>query len=72
MSVGCAKVLVVRKDTQMESRYRKLDILSLSEVEQEIDLLMSIVDLDNLSDEMFELLTSLTKLAKSLGSTREW
>lgn len=56
----------------MESRYRKLDILSLAEVEQEIDLLMSIVDLDNLSDEMFELLTSLTKLAKSLGSTREW
>lgn len=72
MSVSCAKVLVVRKDTQMESRYRKLDILSLSEVEQEIDLLMSIVDLDNLSDEMFELLNSLIKLAKSLGSTREW
>lgn len=72
MSVGCAKVLLVRKDKQMESRYRKLDILSLSEVEQEIDLLMSIVDLDNLSDEMFELLNSLIKLAKSLGSTREW
>lgn len=56
----------------MESRYRKLDILSLSEVEQEIDLLMSIVDLDNLSDEMFELLNSLIKLAKSLGSTKDY
>lgn len=72
MSVGCAKVLVVRKDKQMESRYRKLDILSLSEVEQEIDLLMSITDLDNLSDEMYELLNSLIKLAKALGSKREW
>ena len=72
MSVGCAKVLVVRKDKQMESRYRKLDILSLSEVEKEIDTLLSIVDLDNLSDEMLELLTSLIRLAKSLGSTKDY
>ena len=72
MSDTYANLIVVRKDTQMESRYRKLDILSLSEVEQEIDLLMSIVDLDNLSDEMFELLNSLIKLAKALGSRREW
>ena len=56
----------------MESRYKKLDILSLSEVEQEIDTLLSIVDLDNLSDENFELLNSLMKLAKALGSRREW
>ena len=56
----------------MESRYKTLNILSLSEVEQEIDLLMSIVDLDNLSDEMFELLNSLIKLAKSLGSTKDY
>ena len=72
MSAPYAKVLVVRKDTQMESRYRKLDILSLSEVEQEIDLLMSIIDLDNLSDEMLELLNSLIKLAKALGSTKDY
>lgn len=56
----------------MESRYKKLDILSLSEVEQEIDTLLSIVDVDNLSDENFELLNSLIKLAKALGSRREW
>lgn len=56
----------------MESRYRKLNILDLAEVEQEIDLLMSIVDLDNLSDENFGLLNSLIKLAKSLGSTKNW
>ena len=56
----------------MESRYRTLNILSLSEVEKEIDTLMSIVDLDNLSDEMYELLNSLIKLAKSLGSTKNY
>lgn len=72
MSDPYVSLTIERKDTQMESRYRKLDILSLSEVEQEIDLLMSITDLDNLSDEMFELLNSLIKLAKSLGSRREW
>ena len=72
MSMGCAKVLVVRKDKQMESRYKTLNILSLSEVEKEIDTLLSIVDLDNLSDENFELLDSLIKLAKSLGSTKNY
>jgi hypothetical protein len=56
----------------MESRYKTLNILSLSEVEKEIDTLLSIVDLDNLSDENFELLNSLIKLAKSLGSARNW
>lgn len=56
----------------MESRYKTLNILSLSEVEKEIDTLMSIVDLDNLSDEMYELLNSLIKLAKSLGSTKDY
>ena len=72
MSVVCARVLVVRKDKQMESRYRTLNILDLAEVEKEIDTLLSIVDLDNLSDENYELLNSLIKLAKSLGSTRNW
>ena len=72
MSDPYAKVLLVRKDTQMESRYRKLNILDLAEVEKEIDTLLSIVDLDNLSDEMYETLNSLMKLAKSLGSTRNW
>lgn len=56
----------------MESRYKTLNILSLSEVEKEIDTLLSIVDVDNLSDENYELLNSLMKLAKSLGSRREW
>lgn len=56
----------------MESRYKKLNPLNLQEVEQEIDTLLSIVDLDNLSDDNYELLNSLIKLAKALGSRREW
>ena len=60
------------KGNEMESRYKKLDILSLSEVEQEIDTLLSIVDIDNLSNENYELLNSLIKLAKALGSRKEY
>lgn len=60
------------KGNEMESRYKKLNPLNLQEVEQEIDTLLSIVDLDNLSDDNYELLNSLIKLAKALGSRREW
>lgn len=56
----------------MESRYKQLNILSLSEVEQELDTLLEIVNLDTIDDQTFEYLTSLTKLAKALGSTRSW
>lgn len=71
MSVGCVRVLVVRKDTQMESRYRKLNILDLAEVEKEIELMFEIRGFD-LDDEDFEYVSSLIKLAKSLGSTKNW
>ena len=54
----------------MDSRYRKLNILNLQEVEQEIDLMMSISD--DPSDELVEEVVKLIKLAKSLGSKREW
>ena len=63
---------LIMKGNEMESRYKKLDILSLSEVEQEIDTLLSIVDIDNLSNENYELLNSLIKLAKALGSRKEY
>ena len=52
------------------SRYRQLNTLSLQEVEQEIELLMSISD--NPSDELIEEVVKLIKLAKALGSTKEW
>lgn len=54
----------------MDSRYRKLNILNLQEVEQEIDLMMSISD--NPSDELIKEVSDLIKLAKSLGSRRKW
>ena len=51
-------------------RYRQLNTLSLSEVEQEIDLMISISD--NPSDSLIKEVTKLIKLAKALGSRREW
>lgn len=53
-------------------RYRQLNILNLKEVEQELDTLLSTVNLDTIDDQTFDYLNSLVKLAKSLGSTREW
>lgn len=54
----------------MIDRFKKLNILSLQEVEQEIDLLISISE--NPSDNLIEEITNLIRLAKSLGSNREW
>lgn len=51
-------------------RYRTLNTLNLAEVEQEIDLMMSISD--DPSDELIETITSLIKLAKALGTKRSW
>lgn len=56
----------------MDSRYKVLDITNLQEVEQELDLMLSIVNLDTIDDQTFKYLTDLTKLAKALGSRREW
>jgi hypothetical protein len=52
--------------------YKKLDYRNLAEVEKEFDTFLSIVDLDTISDEALEYLTGLMRLAKSLGSKREW
>lgn len=54
----------------MDSRFKKLNILSLQDVEQEIDLLISISK--NPSDDLIEEITKLIRLAKSLGSNRDW
>lgn len=56
----------------MDSRFRKLDILNLSEVEREIDLLIEIIG-DRVPDsDEIEQVSSLIKLAKSLGTRRSW
>ena len=54
----------------MDSRYKTINLLNLAEVEQEIDLLISITD--NPSDELIKEVTSLIRVAKALGSKREW
>lgn len=56
----------------MDSRFKKLDLLNLQEVEQEIELMMSIVNPDTMSDETFEYVNNLIKIAKSLGSRKAY
>jgi hypothetical protein len=56
----------------MDSRFRKLDILSLSEVEREIDILIETIS-DRIPDfEEMEQIDKLIKLANSLGTKRKW
>ena len=52
------------------NRYKTLNTLNLQEVEQEIDLLISISD--NPSDELIKEVVSLIKVAKALGTKRSW
>ena len=52
-------------------RFHKLDTLNLQEVEHEIDILISIAG-ENPSDETIQEVTKLVRLAKSLGTKREW
>jgi hypothetical protein len=53
-------------------RFRKLDILNLMEVEREVDTLIEIIG-DRVPDnDEIEQVTSLIKLAKSLGTKRVW
>ena len=53
-------------------RFRKLDILSLSEVEREIDIMIEIIG-DRIPDnDEIKQVSDLMSLAKSLGSKRNW
>jgi hypothetical protein len=52
--------------------FRKLDILSLSEVEREVDIMIEIIG-DRIPDNQeVEQVTKLINLAKSLGTKRTW
>jgi hypothetical protein len=53
------------------NRFRKLDTLSLQEVEQEIDLLISLSG-DEPDDRVIEEVTKLIRLANALGTKRKW
>jgi hypothetical protein len=53
-------------------RFRKLDILSLSEVEREVDIMIEIIG-DRIPDnEEIKQVSDLITLAKSLGTKRVW
>ena len=52
-------------------RYKKLDLLSLAEVEQEIDLLIELAG-DDPDWDTIEEVSGLIKVAKALGSKRSW
>ena len=72
MSLAPDNLLGIRKDNEMESRYKTLNILNLQEVEQEIDTLLKTINLDTIDDQTFEYLNNLVKLAKSLGSRKDY
>jgi hypothetical protein len=53
-------------------RFRKLDILSLSEVEREVDIMIEIIG-DRIPDnEEIKQVSDLISLANSLGTKRTW
>ena len=52
-------------------RYKKLDLLNLAEVEQEIDLLIELAG-DDPDWDTIEEVSGLIKVAKALGSKRSW
>ena len=71
MSYPLISLIVVRKKEQMD-RYRTLDILSLSEVEREVDIMIEIIG-DRVPDnDEIRQVSDLIKLAKSLGTKRSW
>ena len=53
----------------MDSRFKKLDLLNLQEVEQELAVLMSF-NPDTMSDETAEYINKLIKLANALGTRK--
>ena len=53
-------------------RFRKLDLLSLSEVEREVDIMIEIIGDRIPDDEEYKQVSDLMSLAKSLGSKRKW
>lgn len=53
-------------------RYRTLDILSLSEVEREVDIMIEIIG-DRIPDnDEIKQVSDLINLANSLGTKRKW
>ena len=56
----------------MDSRFKEIDFLNLKDVENEIEMMMSIVNPDTMSDETFEYVNKLIGIAKSLGTRKDY
>lgn len=53
-------------------RYRKLDLLNLKEVEQEIDTMIEIIGERDVDWKTTEYVLGLMQVARALGTTRKW
>lgn len=56
----------------MDSRFKKIDLLKLSDVETEIYTMIEIIGDRIPTDEEFEYVNGLIKVAKSLGSRKDF
>ena len=53
-------------------RYRKLDLLNLKDVEQEIDTMISIIGERDVDSKTTEYVLGLMQVARALGTTKKW
>lgn len=56
----------------MDSRYKQIDFLKVSEIENEIDCQIEIIGDRIPSDEEYKYVNDLIKMAKALGTKRSW
>lgn len=60
------------KYTDSLDRYRRVDLLNLADVEQEIDTMISILGDRDVDTKTIEYVMGLMQVARSLGTTRKW
>ena len=53
-------------------RFRKLDLLNLKEVEQEIDTMISIIGERDVDSKTMDYVLGLMQVARALGTTKKW
>lgn len=58
--------------TDSLDRYRKLDLLNLQEVEQEIDTMIEIIGERDVDDKTIQYVMGLMQVARALGTRKVW
>ena len=53
-------------------RYRRVDLLNLQDVEQEIDTMISIIGDRDVDDKTLQYVMGLMQVARALGTTKKW